>query len=207
MSTMSVVLSISPLGTKMTSKILRISSLVLLALSTCLSVTVLATAVDVLRIFNEEKNVNPWWLPVWPQHFDTKGLETLVGVSTAVTLCNAAAGTSMFKTVSLLLFAITRMTSDSVQRSASRIASALVLTLLTVLSLSLAFFASLVGVIYPAVLDHQSPGTDTMQTWTCRWDAASSAITALSNGVPTNFGKLCRESVRYAYHMQDVIRS
>jgi len=70
---------------------------------------------------------------------------------------------------------------------------------------SLSSIAALVAVIYPAILNSHAPGTDTMQTWTCRWAHAErgggvSAVT-LSNdgsgnvGVPGNFAKLCVESV------------
>ncbi|GAB7341780.1 hypothetical protein MBLNU457_g0111t1 [Dothideomycetes sp. NU457] len=165
----------------MTKDILRASSLILLALSTCLSLAVLGTAADVLRSFNNEKNINPWWLPIWPQHFNTAGLQTLLSISATIAVLNIIAGVLIFKT-----------------QTASRIASALIYTLLTILSTSLAFLASVVGVVYPAILDHQSPGRDTMQTWTCRWAEDSSTITAISSGVPSNFGRLCTES-KFAY--------
>lgn len=84
----------------MADKVLRVAALIILSLSTCLSLAILATAADVLATYNTEKDSNPWWLPIWPQHFDSKGLETLISVSAAVAALDVLAGVLLWKTVS-----------------------------------------------------------------------------------------------------------
>jgi hypothetical protein len=57
---------------------------------------------------------------------------------------------------------------------------------------------SLVTVIYVHILNHNAPDLDTIQTWTCRYQAAqpvSQDIIMPANMGNGNFGALCRESV------------
>lgn len=52
----------------------------------CLSLSIIGTAADSLRVYKQQRDAqNPWWLPLWPEHFNTSGTSTLIGVASTVT--------------------------------------------------------------------------------------------------------------------------
>jgi hypothetical protein len=61
---------------------LHTAQLAIIGLSAAMSVAILGTAAHTLDVFNKQQSSNPWWLPLWPQHFDTHGTKALVGSST-----------------------------------------------------------------------------------------------------------------------------
>jgi hypothetical protein len=67
---------------------LRMPALAFAGLSILLSVAVLGCAARTLHIFNTQPSTNVWLLPVWPDHFDLRGLEALIGTSVAILLLN-----------------------------------------------------------------------------------------------------------------------
>jgi hypothetical protein len=70
---------------------LRALCAVFATLSLALALAIDGTAVDTYRTFLRQRSVNnPWWLPLWPQHFDTTGTKTLIGASSALLLLNVA---------------------------------------------------------------------------------------------------------------------
>jgi hypothetical protein len=62
---------------------LHLAQTVITGLCIALSVAILGTSAHTLDVFNKQQSSNPWWLPLWPQHFDVHGTKALVGSSTA----------------------------------------------------------------------------------------------------------------------------
>lgn len=60
------------------------------------------------------------------------------------------------------------------------------------LSSLLGAICSAIALIFTAVLNHRSPTTDTMQTWTCRW---SNSSVSRGDGAPDSFNTLCNQTV------------
>lgn len=60
---------------------LHLAQTVLTALVVIFSITILGTSAHTLDVFNKQQTSNPWWLPMWPQHFDTHGTKALVASS------------------------------------------------------------------------------------------------------------------------------
>lgn len=67
----------------------RTSLLALASTSFCLSAAIIGCASHTLQDYKSQATTNAWWLPIWPQHFDTRGLETLVGTSVVVLVLTA----------------------------------------------------------------------------------------------------------------------
>jgi hypothetical protein len=68
---------------------LHMAQAVLIGLCAALSIATLGTSAHTLDVFNKQQTFNPWWLPLWPQHFDVHGIKALVGASTAVFVLSA----------------------------------------------------------------------------------------------------------------------
>ena len=49
------------------------------------SICILGTSAYTLDVFNRQHLTNPWWAPMWPQHFDVQGTKALIA-SSVVTL-------------------------------------------------------------------------------------------------------------------------
>jgi hypothetical protein len=69
---------------------LHVAQSVLVGLSLALSIAILGTAAHTLDVFNKQQSSNPWWLPLWPQHFDVHGTKGLVGSAATVTVLSIA---------------------------------------------------------------------------------------------------------------------
>lgn len=70
---------------------LRLVSLALALLSVCLSIAIIGTAADAYSIYKSQvRALNPWWLPLWPGHFDTRGTKSLIGAAAGVVLLNGS---------------------------------------------------------------------------------------------------------------------
>ena len=68
---------------------LRTPTLTLSLLSICLSIAIIGTAGRSYYVFTTNHSSNPWFLPSWPDHFDLRELQTLMGTSAAVVVLNA----------------------------------------------------------------------------------------------------------------------
>jgi hypothetical protein len=68
---------------------LRTPTLALTGLSMCLCLAIIGTAGRSLHVYYNQHTTNPWLLPVWPNHFDTRELQMLIGTSAGVVVCNA----------------------------------------------------------------------------------------------------------------------
>lgn len=64
---------------------LHTAQTVITGLVVAFSIAILGTAGHTLSVFNKQQSSNPWWLPLWPQHFDVHGTKALVA-SAAVSL-------------------------------------------------------------------------------------------------------------------------
>jgi len=64
---------------------LHLAQTVITGLVVALSIAILGTAAHTLNVYNKQHTSNPWWLPLWPQHFDVHGTKALVA-SAAVAL-------------------------------------------------------------------------------------------------------------------------
>lgn len=63
---------------------LRIAQLILAALTAIFSLAVLATSAHTLNKFQTQRAaLNPWYLPLWPEHFNTTNTQVFIGTSTA----------------------------------------------------------------------------------------------------------------------------
>lgn len=60
--------------------------LALSALSTALAIAILACAARALNIFNLDQTEDPWLLPIWRDHFDTRDIQAFVGAGAFITI-------------------------------------------------------------------------------------------------------------------------
>lgn len=64
-------------------------ALIVSAIAGLLAAAVAGTAIYSYRTFVLQMAMkNPWWLPLWPQHFDPAGTKTLIGVGCTVLVLN-----------------------------------------------------------------------------------------------------------------------
>lgn len=70
---------------------LRLPTLSLASLSLLLNLAILACAARTLHLFTTQQRTNPWLLPIWPNHFDLRGLQTLIGTSASILVLNGVA--------------------------------------------------------------------------------------------------------------------
>jgi hypothetical protein len=77
------------IASRSSSDYFRMICLTLATLSTMLSVAVLGTVGHSYHLYQIQTAANnPWWLPLWPQHFDTTGTRALIGAGAGITLLN-----------------------------------------------------------------------------------------------------------------------
>ena len=64
----------------------------------CLSIGIIGTAGRSYYIFTSHasRGDNPWFLPSWPNHFDMRELQTLIGTSASIFVLNAVLVLAMF---------------------------------------------------------------------------------------------------------------
>lgn len=62
---------------------LHVAQAILTALVLVFSIAILGTAAHTLDVYNKQQTSNPWWLPLWPGHFEIGGTKALVGSSAA----------------------------------------------------------------------------------------------------------------------------
>lgn len=77
---------------------LRTPTLALALLSMCLSIGIIGTAGRSYHVFTSaaSKGDNPWFLPAWPNHFDMRELQALIGTSAAIFVLNAVLVVALF---------------------------------------------------------------------------------------------------------------
>ena len=75
---------------------LRAPTLALGLLSMCLSIGIIGTAGRSYYVFTSSQSENPWFLPAWPNHFDMRELQTLIGTSAAIFMLNGVLVAALF---------------------------------------------------------------------------------------------------------------
>jgi len=68
---------------------LHLAQTVITGLVIALSIAILGTSAHTLVVYNKQQRHNPWWTPMWSQHFDTQGTKALLA-SSVVTLVLSA---------------------------------------------------------------------------------------------------------------------
>jgi hypothetical protein len=68
---------------------LHLAQTIITGLIIALSIAILGTSAHTLDVYNKQQRHNPWWMSMWPQHFDTQGTKALLG-SAVVTLVLSA---------------------------------------------------------------------------------------------------------------------
>ncbi|KAH7128305.1 hypothetical protein B0J11DRAFT_267626 [Dendryphion nanum] len=159
---------------------LHIAQAVIAGLSAAMSVAILGTSAHTLHIYNTQQSTNPWWLYLWPQHFDVSGTKALV----------ASATTTIVLSLVFLVFGLVPKFSLSNKHTLR----ALISLGTTIPSALLA----LVTVIYAHIINHNAPELDTIQTWTCRYRNSQPVVKQsadlASSMANSNFDSLCMES-------------
>ncbi|KAI5209556.1 hypothetical protein E4T39_00889 [Aureobasidium subglaciale] len=144
------------------------SPLLLLTLSICLALPLLAISSHALSSYRIEHALNPWWLPIWHEHFDNRGIIAVIVTSSIVFALDI---------ISVGLIVAGNKASDKSKT----------IKCIHVVIMLVATIATLIAIIMPAVTNAASPSkSDTIQTWTCRWKDV--------DGAPKNFEPLCHES-------------
>lgn len=163
---------------------LRLPTVAFAVLSICLSTAIIGTAGKAINFFMVNHKSNPWLLPIWPNHFENRELQGLVGISAAIVVLNAGLILSLFIRSVRSLSDQVWSTTNSLQLPAN------VIVLITSL---LSAMCSLSGIIFQSVINQHAPARDTLQTWTCRW---SNASINQGQGPPARFATICQETVR-----------
>lgn len=64
-------------------------ALIVSALAGILAAAIVGTAIHSYRTFVIQTSaMNPWWLPLWPGHFNSTGTKALIGAGSAILLLN-----------------------------------------------------------------------------------------------------------------------
>jgi hypothetical protein len=70
---------------------LRVLCITLATVSAMLAAAIVGTSIHAYRTYVVQRAANnPWWLPLWPQHFDTTGTKALVGTGGGLIVVNGA---------------------------------------------------------------------------------------------------------------------
>jgi len=170
---------------------LRIFCLIFAILSLLVALAIDGTAVHTYRTFLLQRAANnPWWLPLWPQHFDTTGTKTLIGASSSILL------------LSIVLVVISVLPKFNQPGQST-------LTTLTAIILSTAsLLMALFSVVLIAVLNKRTQNSDTIQTWTCRFRhtfPAAMGMNGQDDLTNDKFSLLCTESKLGFYGMISIL--
>ncbi len=69
---------------KMQSSTIRLIQTITISLIAALSIAIVGCAAHALHFYNNQRESNPWWLPLWPDHFNVRGTSTQIGASVTV---------------------------------------------------------------------------------------------------------------------------
>ncbi|KAJ9656769.1 hypothetical protein H2201_008421 [Coniosporium apollinis] len=164
----------------------RLVQLASSTISSILCTAALGVSAHSFHVYRTERETNPWWLPLWPAHFNVHGTTALIGTSASILLLNL-----FYLTLSFV----------------PRFELAHRPTMAAVLGIAVSLPAGLISLctaIYVHVLNNNAPDVDTIQTWTCRFSSSKPAITDLqvSDQMSNHlFGSLCEQSKFALYAM------
>ena len=57
---------------------LHLAQTIITGLVVVFSIAILGTSAHTLHVYNKQQSSNPWWMLMWPQHFDTHGTKALI---------------------------------------------------------------------------------------------------------------------------------
>ncbi|KAI2480332.1 hypothetical protein Ptr902_08513 [Pyrenophora tritici-repentis] len=166
----------------------HLAQAIITGLVVALSIAILGTSAHTLDVFNKQHLSNPWWAPMWPQHFDVQGTKALIASSVVtLVLCGAFLIASFVPQLALR------------QKYTLR-------ALLSLATLLPTLLLTLITTIWAHMLNNNAPDVDTIQTWTCKMQnsqplaqnlpATIAVPTGMSNN---NFKTLCGAS-KFALH-------
>jgi hypothetical protein len=176
---------------------LHLAQTIITGLVIVFSICILGTAAHTLDVYNKQHASNPWWAPLWSQHFDTHGTKALIA-SAVVTLVLSGVFLvmSVVPKVSLQHATWTYLSVLTTSQFALRQKYTLraLISLGTILP---SFLLTLMTVVWAHILNRNAPELDTIQTWTCRYK--NSQPGPQTSDVPSNlsnatFKGLCQES-------------
>lgn len=179
---------------------LHLAQTILTGLVIVFSLAVLGTSAHTLDVFNKQQTSNPWWLPMWPQHFDIHGTKALVASSViALVLSSVFLIAAFLPSVRSPKFSSRTKTNDLQLQLKQKHTLRAALSLATILP---SLLLTLISTIWAHILNRQTPDIDTIQTWACKYQHSSPLkqdLSLPSNMGNSNFGSICRES-RFALY-------
>lgn len=176
---------------------LHLAQTVVTGLVVALSIAILGTSAHTLDVFNKQHTTNPWWMPLWPQHFVTQGTKALIA-SSVITLVLSAAFLILSLLPKVSFSNICKLQLSNINTMQFNLRQKHTLRTLIAFGASLpAFLLTLMTVVWAHVLNHNAPDLDTIQTWTCRYQNQHSL--PQDTKFPSNMGNgsfksLCSES-------------
>ncbi|KAF1914625.1 hypothetical protein BDU57DRAFT_478890 [Ampelomyces quisqualis] len=158
---------------------LHLAQIIITGLVVVFSIAILGTSAHTLDVYNKQRFTNPWWTPLWPQHFITHGTKALIA-------------SSVITFVLLGAFLVTSLLPKFNLRQKYTLRA--LISLGTILP---SFLLTLMTVVWAHILNRNAPELDTIQTWTCRYQ--HSERVAQTSYIPSNlsnstFKSLCQES-------------
>ncbi|KAK0661258.1 hypothetical protein QBC41DRAFT_383031 [Cercophora samala] len=141
------------------------------ALALGMSLTVLGTSGNTLRVYEETHVSTPHYLPLWPEHFNIRPTVSLVAGSVFIILASIA---------SLCCSKITTLRNKTTLHTSTTLAAP-----------AIGLIASLISVIF-FYAANSSDTVDTFASWTCRWRD-------IPMGQQPHWGTLCRQSYAGLY--------
>tara|TARA_R110002003_G_scaffold130_3_gene12170 strand:+ start:14053 stop:14742 length:690 start_codon:yes stop_codon:yes gene_type:complete len=179
----------------------HLAQTVITGLVVALSIAILGTSAHTLNVYHKQRTTNPWWMMMWPQHFQTHGTKALIA-SAVVTMVLSALFLvmSVVPKVCPILFERERRHLTSEQFALRQ--KYTLRALISVGTILPSFLLSLIAIVWAHILNRNTPEQDTIQTWSCRYQnqkpqAQDAALPSyLSN---KDFKGICRES-RFALY-------
>jgi hypothetical protein len=167
------------------------------------SICILGTSAHTLDVFNKQHLTNPWWAPMWPQHFDVQGTKALIASSVVtLVLCGAFLIASFVPQVRLIYLYPEKLRIGV--NNYFQLALKQKYTLRALLSLATllpSLLLTLITTIFAHLLNGNAPEVDTIQTWTCKMRNSEPlkqdlpAELAMPEGMGNNdFNGLCQQS-------------
>jgi hypothetical protein len=184
---------------------LRVLCITLATVSAMLAAAIVGTGIHAYHtyVFQRAAN-NPWWLPLWPQHFDTTGTKALIGAGAGLILVNGIfIATSFLSKVNNHTTCLTHPAlTNLVQFNQS--ARSFLATLAGIILSTASSLIAIFSIVLTLILNRRSPQTDTIQTWTCKFKTNIPNAMVMAGGQSSNlsndlFATLCRESVSSAF--------